>query len=165
MRTKIIKYKYYVSSFLKDATGNEDGARDFSNAPVNFNYLPTSETAINSLQIIYNTRDVIDDKKYGDGFNLTNGITIWIKQNNVVKALNPIPIKKNQDWGVYTNNIKIWQLTGGDESLSVRWNFGEDTGKPIILDPLNNDEIWVTLNDDFTDLREFTFLIQGNKIN
>ncbi len=144
-----------------DGTGSTDGAVDGSSTPVLLKYLPTATVKIERMLVYIRDGGGFRAEYYGSiSAGITNGITVKTYDQSVedVDLTAGLAVKTNADWARLCYDATRIDFGSGDNFLSVRWTFSK-SGRPLTLD--NGDELRVTLADDFSDLVEHRFMIQG----
>lgn len=146
-----------------DGTGTISGIGNYASAATEFYIQPAAGEIYRIARIIPHVVDAgsFDSSSYGNGIVITNGVLVQQKHDAVVDVnFTPEPIKTNVDWGRYCFDIKVSTFGVGNESLASRWTFVK-YGQYIRLVGDNNDRFTVILNDDFTDLVDQTFVVEG----
>ena len=150
-----------------DGTGTHGATGDYSSSAEEFYYqVPSGKVAtIHRIIIAIGDASTIATDKYGGADALTNGITVKVTDSDdtLIQFLNNgnlIPVKTNADWAKLCYDFSIYDTGAGQNSdyALFRWTFSR-SGMPLVL--TNQDKFVVTLNDDFTDLTDHTFMIQG----
>lgn len=135
---------------------------DYSSAVEQFKFTaPGRVTHIERMIVYIEDAGAPDAGKYGNNIVLTNGIKVVVRDSSDVLKLDltaDYPIKTNGEWGAkcYDVNNEAWG--SGNDIVLVRWTFGK-AGDEIEL--LVGDYLAVELNDDFSDLVDHRFEIQG----
>lgn len=132
----------YFSRFMDtvgDATGTVEQAVNGSVTPVEFCVTAPSGYAyiVHALTITYAVTGKLDSGGYGNGSALTNGVAVYEKNpDGSVKrdATFQLPIKSNVTWSAYSFNSSSLTFGSGDESLSFKYDFIDDSA-PIVLSP------------------------------
>lgn len=155
-----------ISQYLDDngdGTGNKSAIGDYSLGVENFFYKATGYTDIHRIIVTVQDSGVFRAERYGAlAAALTNGILIKVIASDDLTELadltDNIPIIANAQWGslCYDVDVKAWGA--GDQFLLARWTFTR-SGSPLRLNP--GQSLRVVLNDDFTNLVDHRFLIQG----
>ena len=155
----------FFNSFLTLDNSN-DATGDYSLGVTEFSYTNTSTTQTAFVgDLIIN---ILDDgtwnmSQFGSiGTTLANGINIYHTsvtgsvRNNIVGTT--YPIRKNADFLSYTTDVKLFNPGTGDTSFTVNLNFQKNRSNIILR---KEDKIVVEVNDNFTDLTQQTFQING----
>jgi hypothetical protein len=126
-------------------------------------------SVIHRLIISIGDSTAIRTDGYGGRAGLTGGITVKVEKEDGTTVVdlndgNLIPIKTTADWAKLCYDLSIFDTGAGLNSdyALIRWTFSR-AGMPIILD--DRDKLVITLNDDFVDLTDHTFKIQGYKFS
>lgn len=104
-----------------------------------------------------------DSGRYGNsGTPLAEGIVVRIQDDSgtILDMTNGLPVKTNSQWGRLCHDVEHRSFGSGNESLTVRWAFTK-TGQYIRLDGDANERLEVFLDDDFSNLVDHTFMVQG----
>ena len=142
-----------------------DAIGDYSGAVSKFTFAPASGRIAEIERMIVYVSDAgtFPSNKYGYNLTLTNGIRVYVR-NAADEILLDLgaghAIVKNADWGAMCYDVNFIDGGAGEDSMAVRWTFAK-SGAPLYLKGRDGDYLSVELNDDFTDLVEHHFLIQG----
>jgi len=92
---------------------------------------------------------------------LTNGISLWFKPlaGTPIPLVFNNPIKYNYEWFTHVADTSLSTFAGGTQTLVIPLDIIDDYGVPLTM--LVGDSIYVTLNDNFTNLISHTFGIRG----
>ncbi len=102
-----------------------------------------------------------DSSKYGNSIVLTNGIKAgYTRGNKTYDLMDGMAVKTNVDWAGVCYDINVSSFGSGDEYLDFRWTFSK-SGTWIELNGNDGDELWIELEDDFSDLIAQYFTVQG----
>lgn len=156
-------------TFLTDAAGNKNAVGDYAATATDF-YIECPGTLgagrLDLYRMIIEVVDfgTFDSGSYGNGISLSNGISVGVHNSSGVLVLDMtdgLPIVTNVDWARQCHDVAHSSFGTGNESMSVRWTFNK-AGEPISLRP--GWRLSVTLNDDFTDLIQHYFQVQGTVV-
>jgi hypothetical protein len=156
-------YRYLDT--VGDGSGVKDHAADYGDddaAPV-FIKPPESEVYVLSRVLIsIVAAGQVAAAKFGDMSALINGIAIKMERGAValLDLTDGLPIKTNSDWGRLCFDVSTQGTGPGDTYILARWTFLK-AGKPLYLDGGRDDRLAFYLDDDFSDLTEMTFQVQG----
>lgn len=156
----------YRSIFLADENGSINANGDYSSSPLNFTFAPEAGEVVRIGKLLIEIEDLqinSEDDYGGITGGLTNGFDIHIVMDGVhfeLSGENNGNIKKNSDWHGIAYDVEYFNTQGGDDFINVRWRFRE-AGTFIRLVGDRNDSIYVTFNDDLTQLVSHKFLIKG----
>jgi len=106
------------------------------------------------------TGNVVADK-YGSGITLTNGILARIlspSDSVLVDLFDGVPVTANEGWLNVCYDFSVLSALGNNVIFGARWTFAK-CGTPIVLRP--GQKLVLTLEDDFDDLIEQRFMVQG----
>lgn len=154
---------HQILSTNGDGTGTISAIGNYASAATEFYIQPAAGVVYRIARMIPHVVDAgsFDAGSYGNGITLTNGVLVQQKHDAVIDVnLTPLAILTNVDWGRYCFDIKVSTFGLGNESLGARWTFAK-YGQYIRLVGDNNDRFTVILNDDFTDLVDQTFVVEG----
>lgn len=148
------------------------GNADSSNANGDFS-LTAKDTFVlvppNSEQWILNgfTVTIIDSLTsksdvYGGDVALDTGIAIQKNQGTsmLYSLTNGDKIKKNEDWGKVSCDVKYETFNASDDYIRVNWCFMK-TGQSMLLDGTKSDSLFIILNDDLSSLSGHFFFFRG----
>ena len=155
---KHLETKSLLSTHLKDGA-TFDAIGDYSLSATDFKYVASATCYISRLIVFIEDATAFDADEYGAiTGGLTNGIKIYTQTASGIRTPinNDIPIHTNAEWSHLCFD-KNYTDYGGNKFLVVRFSFSKMT--EILLN--KNDEIGVTLEDDFTPLIHHYFTIQG----
>ena len=161
----------YLYRFLDtdgDGTGTKTAVGDYSDDPGSgveiFYIAPPANTVYEIARIIPHVVDAgtFDSGSYGNGIDLTNGIVIRISDSSgvLVDLTDDLPVITNTDWGRLCYDVTRSTFGTGNEYLHARWTFAK-SGQPVRLVGDSGHKLEVVLNDDFSDLVEQYFMVQG----
>lgn len=72
-----------------------------------------------------------------------------------------VSITSNAEYGTYCYDVDLKDWGAGNQLLVARWTFSR-SGRAVVLDGDNSDELWVEFNSgDFSGLLQHYFLAQG----
>jgi hypothetical protein len=153
-----------------DGTGDKNVVGNYSTDASSFYIQPPPNTEYHIERLIVAIRDGAGfraERYAGLGAALTNGIDIQKRDTGgriLYSFLDGVPIRTNGDWGrlCYDVDLKTWGA--GDDFLLVRFTIGKSGGH-LHLDGSKNENLAITLNDDFTALNDHFFLVQGYVIS
>ena len=144
--------------------GTKDASGDYSAAETIFSIQPPPGQAYRIARMIPHVvaGGKLQSDKYGVAIVLTNGITIRTRDDSgtLLNLTDSLPIITNTDWARLCYDLAISNFGTGNEYLHARWTF-QKSGQYIRLVGDNNERLEVVLNDDFSDLVEQYFMIQG----
>jgi len=145
-------YPRFISKHLRDANNVYNFVGDYSVTPTTAFYVPEHGAIANISNLVV----LIEDE-------LSTGIAITLSDDrgNVTSLTADENIKTNADWTKYAFDIerKAWGV--GNEYIVARWNF-ETFSKKLSLEGRFGERLNVILNDDFSNLVNHNFLIQGH---
>lgn len=149
-------------STVIDAIGN------YSDAVTTFIIKPPAGTVfyITKMLVSYKDTGSFDTEDYGNGINLTNGLSFWYRIDgvNVSPAFEPpFYVTSNSDWATLCPDTRVDTYGSGNEQLNARFIFTQ-SGKFLKLDGNKGEEFVLYLNDDFTGLLSHKFLFKGYKV-
>ena len=151
-----------------DGSGTKNAVGNYSGGVVGFRITPPSDRIYFITRILVTIRDTgsMDSAKYGNNITLTNGITVTRKNAGglVLDLLDGIPVKTNGDWARACHDVKVIGFGSGDEYLSVRWSFFRAGNIGVHLNGADDEFFEVELNDNFTNLIEHYFFVEGHEI-
>ena len=158
------KATFFNNHLLLNNNNNVNG--NYSSGITEFIYTNTSTTEtlfIGNLNIKIQDDGVFNLSEYASiGTTLSNGINIYYTSENGTERKDIIgttfPIQKNSDYFNYTTDINIQDLNSGTSLISINLNFQKNRSN-IKLGI--TDKIAIELNDDFSNLNEHTFQING----
>lgn len=144
------------------STTNANG--DYSTTPSYFAIQPPSGEIYILSRFVVGIEDNagMDITSYGNGISITKGIMIQLVKNGTVINMTTDPIQHNGDWGKYCYDIYLHEWGQGNDYALARCSFFK-SGAYIKLNGSENDKLQFLLEDDFSDLVEHTFVIQGYK--
>lgn len=164
------EFEYFNEPFFRfldtagDGTGTKNAIGNYSAAVTNFYIQPPAGSIYVISRIIAHIADTggLDAGSYGNGITLTNGVDIETADGTgtIIGITDGIPIKTNGEWARYCYDVQYTSFGTGLNYLNVRWSFFK-TGSYIRIDGSKNELLKVILNDDFTDLDEHYFMVQG----
>ena len=145
------------------STSNAIG--DYSGAVSKFVFAPESGRVAEIERMIVYVSDVgtFPSNKYGWNLVLTNGIKVYVRDANddiMLDLTAGHKIVKNADWSAMCYDVDFVDGGAGEDSMAVRWTFAK-SGAPLYLKGRVGHYLSVELNDDFSDLVEHHFTIQG----
>ncbi len=149
-----------------DGTGVNDAIGDYSRmAEAEAFYIqPPAGTIyiIERMIVFVEDAGTFDSGSYGNGITLATGVVVRIQNDSgtLHDLTAGIAIKTNPQWGQCCYDAVVSKYGSGNESLSVRWTFAKG-GYPLRLIGDNNERLEILLHDDFTDLVQHTFKIEG----
>ena len=155
-------FSHYMDT-VGDGSGERHGIGDYSGTAQAFKIKPSSDELLHVARIIIYIEDGagMDNGKYGTGLVLNNGITLVAVVDGIAYELTGgLPIKTNGQWKRLCYDEHIDVRGGGNDSCAVRFTFTK-AGDYLNLDGSKGDYLEVILHDDFTDLVDHTFLVQG----
>lgn len=158
----------YFSRFLDITglgTGNKNAAGDYSSGVQDFKIAPRSNKIfrIASLTVFIQDSEDIAQSGYGAVSGLTNGIRVFVTsdRNETLYLDDGEPIKTIMHWTQRSSNLNNdFSITTPRNPILLRWNFLE-AGVHVRLNGFLNEALVVRLNDDFSDLTDHKFLVQG----
>jgi len=131
--------------------------------PTNFGYTVVDVPyTLHSLLFTITDNATFNALDYGGIANgLVNGISLWFKplNSNPIPLVFNNPIKYNYEWFTHVANTNLSTFTGSTQTLVIPLDIIDDYGVPLTM--LVGDSIYVTLNDNFTNLISNTFGIRG----
>ncbi len=116
---------------------------------------------INRMIVYVEDVGTFPSDKYGYNLALTNGIHVAVQNASDVEIKDldgNQNVKTNAQWSRLCYDVAYQPYGSGNDSLSVRWTFG-NSGKKVSLS--SGQSLVVTANDDFSGLVEHTFMVQG----
>ena len=143
-----------------DGTGGKDANEDYSG--VHQHFLHTNDhdkvMVVEDLTVYIQGSGSLSSDKYGTNITLTNGIQVlYIGHLETVDFTDGKPILINTDWGSHAGLIQDLQLSGGTKkSTAFTWNL-PNSGVKV----RKGESFSVLLKDNFSDLEQHTFKIQG----
>ena len=151
--------------YLLSNGSTTDAIGDYSGAVSKFTFAPDSGRVaeIERMLVYVSDAGTFPSNKYGYNLVLTNGIRAYVRDadDEIILTLDAgHVIKKNADWSAMCYDVDFIDGGAGEDSMAVRWTFAK-SGAPLYLKGRSGHYLSVELNDDFTDLVEHHFLIQG----
>lgn len=147
-----------------DGTGTVNAIGDYSVTPLNLKYTGEIDKVglINRMIVQIVDGNGFSVSNYGALPALTNGVVVSVKDanDNVINSLTAYPVLSNGDWGAQCYDAQYQSYGVGDDTLLVRWTFG-NSGKPLEIDFRKGEYLDVELNDNFTGLTLHRFKIDG----
>ena len=149
-----------------DGTGTKDASGNYSGGSItDFFIQPPIDKVYDLDRIIIQIEDNgnMDAGSYGNGINLTTGITVQKQDsagNVLIDLLDGLNIFTNGEWARYNYDIASTDFGTGANYVHIRWSFNK-SGEGIILK--NREKLVITLNDNFSGLNGHYFMAQGNK--
>lgn len=145
-----------------DGTGTSNAIGDYSVTPTEFFFQYPLAVNVHKMVIMIESIAGMWAERYGNIMGgLTNGYSIlYSDADNVLQtSLNDgIPITNNAEIGRTGFDVDVKTWGAGDEVLLASCDF-RTSGAPIRL-PANH-KLGVVLNDDFSDLKQHFFMMQG----
>lgn len=142
-------------------SAGELGSTDFFIAP------PAGEIFIIQRMIVsYRASKNWSSTLYGKAIDLTNGVVVTVQDDSglLYTLTDPDhPILTNADWASYCYDFTLFAFGSGSDQAAIRWTFAK-SGKSVSLTGATGDKLVVTLNDDYDDLEDHHFLVQGYRI-
>lgn len=137
----------------------ELGSTDFFIAPA------AGETfIIHRMMVSYAAAKNWSADLYGKAITLTNGIKVLVEDSDgLMYELTDHTVKTNGQWAAFCYDFTLFAFGSGNDWAAVRWTFAK-SGKPVILRGDYGQKLIVRLNDDFDDLVEQHFLVQGYQV-
>jgi len=150
-------FKHLSNGATTDAIGN------YASTASTFKVTPTLGRDLYVHRLIVYIEDVgaPDAAKYGNDITLTNGMTVGLfdaADTLLVDFCDSQPVKTNADWAGFCHDVTLHNFGIGNDPLTVRWTFAR-SGQPVFVRGTNY--FGVKLNDDFSDLVEHKFQVQG----
>jgi hypothetical protein len=157
-----------VSRFM-DTVGDGTGTNNFigNHAATTALVKPSAGKVFYVQRLVVSIQDGVGMRAehYGTlGAALTNGIQLHVGKRSPARVdyrlTDPaLPVKENAVWGSYCYDVDRKDWGAGDELMLVRWTFAKAAEGGVVL--RKNDELILTLNDNFTGLTMHRFLVQG----
>jgi len=157
--------RHRIDGFLSNGS-TTSAVGNYASAVERFIWTPLTNRTAHIYRMIVTIEDAgaFDAAKYGNNITLTKGIQVVVRNvadDSQVHNLAAGVIKTSGDWGARCFDVDVKKWGTGNEILVVRWTFAR-AGSPIAL----NDSMYlsVELNDDFSNLVNHRFLIQGEYV-
>lgn len=152
-----VTYRDILGKFLRDTypTGGKDVTGDYSATAKKFFVGPPSgqNYEISGLNLNLVTAGDVTSDGYGDGAELTNGISVTLEDSNgtvLLDLLDGIKIKSNADWGRLIDFDTIIDRGVGNAHLPGKGYFPLLFLSPLKLFGTNGDRLVLTFNDNFS---------------
>ncbi len=143
-----------------DGTGDPNLANDYSATPTKFKVKPTSPDSYGIRRV----NITINDLAPGGIPVLTNGITMEIlRDGQVVTTFTPTPIMSFEDLLTVTSGVSNISFNPAKTVFVVYWDFRSmfsPTGF-LRLDGKRNEELVITLHDDFSMIENICATVFG----
>ena len=152
-----------------DGTGTKNAAVDHSGAAETYQLLPAASTVYRVTRLVIYLEDTagfVPDEYGNTGAALTNGVEISIYDvdgaSTVLDITNGVAIKTNAQLAMLCGNSVEFYQQGSptNESLVAVLDFAA-TGSCLRLDGDAQEQLQVTLNDDFSGLVSHYFMAYG----
>jgi len=160
----------HISQFLDtvgDGSGTTSAIGDYSSVPGVFKISPAAGEVFSIARMLVYIEDAgtISADEYGNLAALTNGVKVSGFRDSVeqVALTGQVNIKTNSQWGRICYDSNPLTYGNGNNIIVARWTFSK-SGRPIILQGDELDDLRVTLTDNLTGLIDHTFLVQGFKL-
>ena len=154
--------KDFFQTFLKHE-GNFEAIGDYSIETEEFIYKNTNNKKlfITKLDIMIEDNANMKYNKYSAETILKNGVKIFYTKDSIKHYIigDELPIKANRDWLHYSCKVKQHSFNNNHSFIKVVFKFLKEDNSPIILK--KNDVFGIELNDDFSQLENHTFHING----
>ena len=158
------KLFYRFADLNGDGTGVYDLTGDYSGVADIAYVQPPAGSILRLTRMIIYIRDngQFNASNYGNRATLTNGISVRVQNDSgtILNLTAQETVVTNAGWGSNCYDVDLKEWGSGDKMLMARWTF-ERAGYPIRLDGDNNERFEIVLNDDFTDLVNHAFNLQG----
>jgi hypothetical protein len=165
MNINIELSKRIFHSKLYDSNQNDNAIGDYNITEKNFKFVNRAvkdKLYIKSLSILIQTSSKFNPSCYGNQRDLDDGVVIYHTRKGAKNYIinEEHPIKTNTDWLFYDADIQqIHFGMIGPETFKIKMDFFKSTNTYVVLE--HNDEICVELNDNFSNLIQHTFSIDG----
>jgi hypothetical protein len=150
-----------IDAFLTNG-GSARAIGNYLSTPTRFTWTPIANRIAKIHRIIITVEDTgaFDAAKYGNNLVLVGGISLTVRRENDSQIHNYTAGKvyTNADWGARAFDVDVKTWGTGNEILVARWSF-DKAGSAIVLH--DGAYISIDLNDDFTNLVNHRFMIQG----
>lgn len=136
------KLFFRLADTVGDGSGTKQALGDYSSDPTAFRVRaqPGEHLVIERMILELVCADFDDSGLYGTGPKLTNGIVLYVTDNDgtILYYLTDedYPVSTNAEWAHQCFDFEIFdnRLPTGDEYAAARWTFAK-TGKPVELLP------------------------------
>ena len=154
-----------VLDTVGDGTGTIEATGNYSAAVEEFFIQPAATEVIRLSRLLISVEDSgnFDAAKYGNGITLSNGIKVICyngETDTESSHTGQLSVMHNADWGSYCYDVDVKTWGIGNEVLLARWTF-QKSGQYLRLRGSVGDKFIIRLEDDFTDLVEHKFIVQG----
>jgi len=151
-----------------DGTGTINAVGNYAAAATEFKLAPPAGERYEVGCVLITIKDSgsLDADLYGNGVALTNGIDFHLEENgvNILDLFAGQTVKTNANWASHTFEYSVITHGSGDNFIIAKWKVCEALGEALSLDGDDNEELILTLNDNFTGLTGHTFLAHGRRV-
>ena len=156
----------HITAYLEN-NGTSNAIGDYLSSPVIFSIQPPPNTQYLISRLIIYVKDTgaFDSGFYGNGIQLSNGITLRTKNDSqvITDYTAGMPVKINPDWRRLCDDSKMDDFGTGANVITASCTFTK-YGYPILLNGNENERLEIVLYDDFSGLDEHLFLVNGYKV-
>jgi hypothetical protein len=147
-----------------DGTGTKLANGNYSGTPEIFFIKPPVDQIFAVTEILIHISDALNFTISGFASRsaLTNGLMIEAKRNGttVFDLTDGEPLKTNPQLTHLTSQVNILDFIAGENSMILGFN-ANNFGTALHLNGRLNDTLEIILNDDFTSLDDFHFIVHG----
>ena len=162
---KSMLYRYLDTN--GDGTGTKQAIGTYALAEEEFfiECPPGTTYVLTRMMIHYSDSGTLVVDTYGADITLTNGIRIEVQDadgNVILDLCDGELVTSNEGWLAMCYDFSVEAALGASKIFGARWTF-EKSGTPIVLRP--GQKFVLTFEDDFDDLLNHTFMVQGYKVS